>query len=52
MVAFVDYHMAVLGNEVTDLPLALQALDYRNVYFTGPRRLTTSDLPNGRRGHI
>ena len=30
MVAFVDYHMAVLGNEVTDLPLALQALDYCN----------------------
>jgi hypothetical protein len=46
-VALIHNHLAVFGNQVLDLTLALEALDYGNINLSRPVRLTAPDLANG-----
>jgi hypothetical protein len=46
MVAFVDYDLTVLGDDVLHLVFAHQTLDHRHIQSAVPGLLACSDLAN------
>jgi hypothetical protein len=46
VVAFVDDHLAILGNEVLHFVISVKALDDGDVYTTCPVHLATTDMPD------
>jgi len=46
MVAFIDDHLAVTGNEIIHLALSMQALDHSDINGTRSFMLASTNLPD------